>query len=560
MYYSFLLCMLLPIFWCSGQLYEVLLGKQQSGPVFFMEYFSVCFGAYVWLLFCMNYTAKSTVKVSTTFLLAIPGMILYLFVLTNDFHNAFTYFENGFRKYGILFKINFCVFLLYTFTGICLLIRYSYKKRIKTQIPSYLLVVSFLIPVILTSIKVSGKVRFDIVGSGFLRRDFDLSSVSFLATMLIFTVSFFKYRFMNITPFAMRHIFDSVSDAVMVINENNEIVAVNKSFKSSFPEFLKSDGQESAVSFSQYLNGFSVNTDDDNSIIDRIAEKTDCELSNEICIDMQGEQFYKVSISPIIYDKDCIGRTVSFSNISDYRNLLGNLNMKNNELEKLNEKLKEMNRNIILANKRIKDYANTARELAVAKERNRFAQDVHDTLGHNQVILITLLEACRLTLYEKPSKSDNILTEALYTARKGLQEIRSSINKLVDEELKDGYSLEKLEELMMEFEITGVKIDFLSDEGIEDIGPDLLEVLYRVCREAMTNSVRHGMATHISFVLKILERSLKLHIFDNGVGCRDIKHGMGLKGMEQCVTELGGNINFASSPDNGFKITLEIPL
>jgi signal transduction histidine kinase len=35
---------------------------------------------------------------------------------------------------------------------------------------------------------------------------------------------------------------------------------------------------------------------------------------------------------------------------------------------------------------------------------------------------------------------------------------------------------------------------------------------------------------------------------------------MGLKGMEKSVTELGGSIKFASSPDNGFKTTMEVQL
>lgn len=175
------------------------------------------------------------------------------------------------------------------------------------------------------------------------------------------------------------------------------------------------------------------------------------------------------------------------------------------------------------------------------------------------VILIALLEASRLSVLNDGPKTDKILEKAIYTARNGLNEIRKSLKNLVEESTEESL-MEKLESLIMEYEITGIKIDFSVDEGIENISAKVSRVIFRICQESITNSIKHGKATKMSFVLKVFESSVKLYVFDNGVGCSDIKLGMGLMGMKQRIEELNGSLSVLSRANNGFNITVELPV
>jgi signal transduction histidine kinase len=57
-----------------------------------------------------------------------------------------------------------------------------------------------------------------------------------------------------------------------------------------------------------------------------------------------------------------------------------------------------------------------------------------------------------------------------------------------------------------------------------------------------------------------LPKQIKLYIFDDGVGCQDLKKGSGLAGMEQRVKEVGGTLEYGSGDEKGFNIYMEIPV
>jgi signal transduction histidine kinase len=53
---------------------------------------------------------------------------------------------------------------------------------------------------------------------------------------------------------------------------------------------------------------------------------------------------------------------------------------------------------------------------------------------------------------------------------------------------------------------------------------------------------------------------LRLYVFDDGKGCRAIKKGYGLTGMEERIAMLNGSISFGSDGEKGFNIIAELPL
>ncbi|MCX7923196.1 MAG: protein kinase [Clostridia bacterium] len=227
--------------------------------------------------------------------------------------------------------------------------------------------------------------------------------------------------------------------------------------------------------------------------------------------------------------------------------LLNNqLNMKNIELKAMNEQLKE--------------YASTVEELAVARERNRMAIAVHDTLGHSMSILLKLLEAIKISLKKDTAKTEEKLSKAIEIAREGLIEVRRSVSGLMPGKLESTNLIGALEKLISDYQSSGVNVEFTVDGDFDLRNPRCSTAIYRTCQEALTNSLRHGKAKNVAIILKIVKSRLRLFIVDDGCGCKDISKGFGLSGMEHRIKELGGTITYKSDGENGFNIHVEIPL
>jgi len=86
--------------------------------------------------------------------------------------------------------------------------------------------------------------------------------------------------------------------------------------------------------------------------------------------------------------------------------------------------------------------------------------------------------------------------------------------------------------------------------------------LFRVIQECLTNTVRHAQAKQVKVTLTTQADSLQLRVADDGIGC-DIKRvcsGFGLRGMQERIKSLGGELSIHSQPGQGMTITAKIPL
>lgn len=256
----------------------------------------------------------------------------------------------------------------------------------------------------------------------------------------------------------------------------------------------------------------------------------------------------------IIADKEQFSnKAIEFRDMKEYLSLFEELNIKNIELELSNEKL-------LLLNEELKKYTTVVKELAISKERIRFARDIHDTLGQTLVLLISLLETGMIHIKNEPSKTKELLSQALVYAREGLHDLRRSLDVLKAQKLTYNNLKEALQELVEAFNATGMTVKlFIIDQGKYSENEICSEVVYRICQEALSNSLRHGRAENVSLVLQFEHEKLQLHIVDDGVGCENIEKGAGLTGMEQRLRDLKGSIRFQSNPGQGFSIMVETP-
>ena len=207
--------------------------------------------------------------------------------------------------------------------------------------------------------------------------------------------------------------------------------------------------------------------------------------------------------------------------------------------------------------KEMKRYLAIVEEQAITRERSRFARDVHDTLGQTMTLIITLLQMSKNSCLTDPVKTETRLNEALRIANEGLKEVRRSLIGLMPENL--GGFKNALLSLVADFQTSGMKIEFFMDERGNHLSSIYHEVVYRICQESLTNSLRHGKATQVNIIITFDKHLLKMVIVDDGCGCRNLTKGLGLSGMEQRVMILNGNIKYNYS-EKGFGIQAEIPV
>ncbi|RDU23568.1 sensor histidine kinase [Anaerosacchariphilus polymeriproducens] len=223
----------------------------------------------------------------------------------------------------------------------------------------------------------------------------------------------------------------------------------------------------------------------------------------------------------------------------------------NSRLDKANEKLQK-------ANDQLEIYAKITDKMAETRERNRLAREIHDTLGHALTGIIAGIDACITLINYSPVKTKEQLQTIGNVARNGIKDVRRSVNALRPDALESLKLEDALNQVISEMQVvTNAKITFENKIGELNFDEDEEDAIYRIVQESVTNSIRHGKATEIKISLFSDLNIVIIKIKDNGVGCKDIQKGFGLRHMAERISMLNGKLQ--CDGNNGFTIIAKIP-
>jgi len=212
------------------------------------------------------------------------------------------------------------------------------------------------------------------------------------------------------------------------------------------------------------------------------------------------------------------------------------------------------------ANIGFQSYVKNLEIQTLIEERKRVSREIHDTVGYVLTNIIMMMEAAALLSDKKKLKRNEILFTARDQAQKGLAETRAALRHLRNETIVKTYGINMIEELVSVFrQATGIdiKVEYGNLSGFTNDKIDA--IIFRTIQEGMTNAFRHGMATVIRINFWITENTLRVSIHDNGKGSKEIVDGIGVAGMRERISDIGGKIDIRNV-DDGFKIDVEIPL
>jgi signal transduction histidine kinase len=222
------------------------------------------------------------------------------------------------------------------------------------------------------------------------------------------------------------------------------------------------------------------------------------------------------------------------------------------------------------ANRRLQRYTVTLEELAISRERNRLARELHDTLAHSLSALTVQLEAVRSLWQADPQRAHRMLDEADETVRRGLTEARRALQDLRASPLQEcGLVLALQDMAETAAEQCGAALQLVLPEQMDgSLSPMVEQGVYRIAQEALQNVVRHAQARSLLVRLEQNDHRLRLTIRDDGLGIAGAglaasdagRSHLGIRGMRERASVIGGQLEITSEQRPGTTVQLTVPL
>ncbi|HWZ94275.1 MAG TPA: ATP-binding protein [Opitutaceae bacterium] len=199
-------------------------------------------------------------------------------------------------------------------------------------------------------------------------------------------------------------------------------------------------------------------------------------------------------------------------------------------------------------------------------ERGRVALELHDDI--TQLLIAVLFRsqalADKLSARDGPAKKEAMkLREMLGQAAREVERISRNLRPSVLDQLG---LVAVLRDTSTEFaHRTGVLVKLACVQLVARLPADTELALYRILQEALKNVEKHARASHVTVHLTQQGAFIQLAIHDDGIGFdhlarRKGKGGLGLLGMRERASYVGGTLKIKSVRRGGTEIEVLIPL
>jgi signal transduction histidine kinase len=187
---------------------------------------------------------------------------------------------------------------------------------------------------------------------------------------------------------------------------------------------------------------------------------------------------------------------------------------------------------------------------------------LHDSLTH-QISVIKVQAAVAVHLARKRGEQ---VPEALLAieqaGREAARELRATLEALRDDDKTPPHGLDHIPELVDRARTTGLDAT-LTIEGQRHDVPDAVDrTAYRIVQESLTNIARHAAAASASIRIDYRPDVLAIRVEDDGTATAATiaPPGVGLLGMRERVTALGGRLHAEPRGEGGFTVHAELPV
>lgn len=199
------------------------------------------------------------------------------------------------------------------------------------------------------------------------------------------------------------------------------------------------------------------------------------------------------------------------------------------------------------------------------EERRRIAWELHDSLTHN----ISLIKAqAGIAVYLARQRGEPVpdtLLAIQEASSEAMRELRATLHVLRDGEDEGGPTapgLDRLPDLIGRARASGLLVAVAVSGERRTLPDEVDRTAYRVVQESLTNVAKHAGAASTLVRIAYQPDALTVRVDDDGRATPDAPPapGIGLTGMRERVTALGGWFHAGPRTEGGFTVRAELPL
>ncbi len=481
---------------------ELLIQFSETQPQYWISYLIgnagiSCFSP-LWLMLTAEY-AESSLKLRKRLNFTLLISVASMLVISTNRHHHLYYsvFDAGEVRYGPLFYFFQLIYYILIISGLILIGLKHRRRHERINKQSILLMLSSAIPLIVNTLSIAD----------FFHSNLRLTPFIFGLSSLLIIIGLGRYGLLNINNIAIYDTINNIDSGVIIFKATGQV-----SYKNMYTNDLP---------FLQDIENIQ-------QFISAVSEASGQEIpENFSAAEIKcGDEYYSLKQS------DCddnsgklVARTVTITNVTEYH-----------------------------------EHMIAEKQLSLEQERNRIAQEMHDSAGHTFTMISALARMLKSDVQaEKRDTADTLekLSEIDGLSRSGVTQLRCTINNLRDQQFMASVTN------AVQSVITAVRSveTELCIQGEEDERYQFcIREIYENCRETITNTLRYSNADKIDIILKFLPDRLELHILDNGNGCGNIEEHNGLHGIRSRTEKLGGEVRFMSVANEGFHTSIRIPV
>lgn len=206
---------------------------------------------------------------------------------------------------------------------------------------------------------------------------------------------------------------------------------------------------------------------------------------------------------------------------------------------------------------------------AVAAERQRIAQELHDIVAHAVTVMVLQAGGAARVVKTDSDKVIRLLADVETYGRQAVAELRRLLSVLEGAgrgELKPQPGLTDLDDLLSSLRATGMVVTVHVEGTPRDLDPSVDLAAYRIAQEALTNILKHaGTDTNPRLRIAWQAESLHLEVTNdtdpaaNTQRRSEMSCGRGLLGLQERVRAVGGHLHAGPQP-SGYRLTATLPL
>jgi signal transduction histidine kinase len=203
----------------------------------------------------------------------------------------------------------------------------------------------------------------------------------------------------------------------------------------------------------------------------------------------------------------------------------------------------------------------TAR-LRATEERLHIARELHDSLTHQISIIKVQAEVAVHLARKRGEQVPESLLAIQQAGRAATRELRATLETLRDVGRSPAHGLDHLPELLAGAQGIGVTTTLTIGGERQDMPVAVDRTAYRIVQESLTNTARHAAGATASVRIDYLPDALAIRIDDDGTARpgADPVPGVGLMGMQERVSALGGRLRAEPRTEGGFTVQAELPV